>query len=55
MMADKFHIDPSVFKAYDIRGVVPDQIDVDDAEQVARAFVVEVKPIEVVVGRAGLF
>jgi phosphomannomutase len=44
-------IDPSVFKAYDIRGVVPDQIDVDAAEQVARAFAAEVKPVKAVVGR----
>ena len=26
--AKKFHIDENVFKAYDIRGIVPDQIDV---------------------------
>ena len=45
------HIDSAVFKAYDIRGVVPDQINVDDAEQVARAFVDEVKPTKVIVGR----
>ncbi len=51
-MTDKnFHIDPAVFKAYDIRGVVPDQIDVAAAEQVARAFVAEVQPKTVVVGR----
>ena len=50
-MSDKFKIDPSVFKAYDIRGVVPEQINVDSAEQIARAFVDEVKPTEVVVGR----
>lgn len=48
-MAD-FHIDPAVFKAYDIRGVVPDQIDENAAEQVARAFVAEVNPSKVVVG-----
>lgn len=46
-----FNIDKSVFKAYDIRGVVPDQIDVAAAEQVARAFVAEVNPQTVVVGR----
>lgn len=46
-----FHIDPSVFKAYDIRGVVPSQIDEAAAEQVARAFVAEVNPSQVVVGR----
>lgn len=46
-----FHIAPEVFKAYDIRGVVPDQIDVGAAQQVARAFVAEVNPRQVVVGR----
>ena len=45
------HIDSAVFKAYDIRGVVPDQIDESAAEQVARAFVAEVKPTKVIVGR----
>jgi len=32
-------IDPSLFKAYDIRGVYPDQLDEDIAHQVGRAFV----------------
>lgn len=50
-MTKSFHIDPAVFRAYDIRGVVPDQIDVAAAEQVARAFVDEVNPTAVVVGR----
>jgi phosphomannomutase len=46
-----FHIDPGVFKAYDIRGVVPDQIDVGAAQQVARAFAHEVGSATAVVGR----
>ena len=45
-----FYIDPAVFKAYDIRGVVPDQIDVGAAEQVARAFAHEVGCKTAVVG-----
>ena len=45
------HIDPSVFKAYDIRGVVPDQINAADAQQVARAFAHEVDSKNIVVGR----
>lgn len=49
-MAD-FHIDPVVFKAYDIRGVVPDQIDQGAAEQVARAFAADVGAVRAVVGR----
>lgn len=44
-------IDPSVFRAYDIRGRVPDQIDSAAAEQVARAFSAKLKPSQVVVGR----
>lgn len=46
-----FHIDPAVFKAYDIRGKVPEQIDAAAAEQIARAFVAEVQPKTVIVGR----
>lgn len=50
-MSNDFHIVPEVFRAYDIRGVVPDQIDSNAAEQVARAFAAEVKPKTAVVGR----
>ena len=32
-------IDPTIFKAYDVRGLYGDQIDGDVAEQVGRAFV----------------
>jgi phosphomannomutase len=32
-------IDPGIFKAYDVRGTYPDQIDGDVAEQVGRGFV----------------
>src|SRR6478735_4619022 len=31
-------VDPSVFKAYDVRGVYGDQLDPDAAEQIGRAF-----------------
>jgi len=31
-------VDPSIFKAYDVRGIHPDQIDGDVAHQVGRAF-----------------
>ena len=50
-MGKSFHIAPEVFKAYDIRGVVPDQIDVGAAEQIARAFAAEVKPTTAILGR----
>src|SRR5436190_3369659 len=32
-------VDPGIFKAYDVRGIYPDQIDADVAEQLGRAFV----------------
>src|SRR4051812_50228457 len=32
-------IDPTIFKAYDIRGLYGDQLGPDDAEQIGRAFV----------------
>lgn len=38
-------------KPYDIRGIVPDQLDADAAEQVGRAFAALLKPKAVVVGR----
>ena len=31
-------VDPSIFKAYDVRGTYPDQIDEDVAYRVARSF-----------------
>lgn len=31
-------LDPTIFKAYDIRGIYPDQIDEDAAEDIARGF-----------------
>ena len=32
-------VDPGIFKAYDVRGLYPDQIDADTAEQLGRAFI----------------
>jgi len=49
-MNKKLQIDPSIFKPYDIRGIVPDQITADTAEQVGRAFAALLKPKCVVVG-----
>lgn len=45
------HIDPSIFKAYDIRGIYPEQLDERVARAVGRAFVDLLKPAEVIVGR----
>jgi len=45
------HVDPSIFKAYDIRGIYPEQLDERVAEAVGRAFVTFLEVPEVVVGR----
>ncbi len=44
-------VDPSIFKAYDIRGIYPDQLDEDAAYAIGRAFVELLQMDEVVVGR----
>jgi phosphomannomutase len=44
-------INPAIFRRYDIRGVVPDDLDEEGIEQIGRAFAKAVKPKEVVVGR----
>ncbi|MEO9174625.1 MAG: phosphomannomutase/phosphoglucomutase [Gaiellales bacterium] len=43
-------LDPGVFKAYDVRGVVPDELDADGAYRIARAYVDEFEPTRIVVG-----
>jgi phosphomannomutase / phosphoglucomutase len=42
---------PSCFKAYDIRGRVPDELNEDVAYRIGRAFAQTLQPAEVVVGR----
>ena len=42
---------PSIFKAYDIRGIFPEPLSVEVAEAVGRAFATLLAPAEVVVGR----
>jgi phosphomannomutase len=44
-------ISPEIFRRYDIRGVVPSDLDEEGAEQIGRAFAAAVKPKQVVVGR----
>ena len=44
-------IDPKVFKAYDIRGVYPSELDEDGAYAVARAYVEQFEPRRIAVGR----
>ncbi len=41
----------SCFKAYDVRGRIPDQLDEDVARRIGRAFAAALKPKKVVVGR----
>ncbi len=45
------HVDPSIFKAYDIRGVYPEQLDEQTGRAVGRAFASFLRPEQVVVGR----
>ncbi|HEY7179014.1 MAG TPA: phosphomannomutase/phosphoglucomutase [Gaiella sp.] len=44
-------LDPKVFKAYDIRGVYPTELDEDGAYRVGRAYVEEFEPRTIAVGR----
>ncbi|MDY7031620.1 MAG: phosphomannomutase/phosphoglucomutase [Thermodesulfobacteriota bacterium] len=45
------HINETIFKAYDIRGIYPDEIDEDTAYNIAQAYVEFVDPKEVVLGK----
>ena len=44
-------IDPSIFKAYDVRGIHPDQITADVAHRIGRAFVAYLGASRIAVGR----
>src|SRR5262245_340344 len=44
-------LDPQVFKAYDVRGIYPDQLDDDGAYAIGRAFVQQFEPRRIAVGR----
>ncbi|HIG18915.1 MAG TPA: phosphomannomutase/phosphoglucomutase, partial [Candidatus Handelsmanbacteria bacterium] len=45
------HVDPTIFKAYDIRGIYPEQLDEETGRTVGRAFASFLLPERVVVGR----
>ena len=45
------NVDPSIFKAYDIRGTYPDQLNKEVARRIGRGLVAYLKPKSVVVGR----
>jgi phosphomannomutase len=44
-------LDPKVFKAYDVRGVHPTELDEDGAYRIGRAYVEEFEPRSIAVGR----
>ncbi len=44
-------LDPKVFKAYDIRGLYPEELDEDGAYRIGRAYAEEFEPQAVAVGR----
>jgi phosphomannomutase len=44
-------LDPEVFKAYDVRGLYPDELDEDGARAIGRAFVEQFEPAKLAVGR----
>ncbi len=44
-------LDPSVFKAYDVRGIYPDDLDEEGAYAIGRAYVEQFEPRRIAVGR----
>ena len=50
-MATPTSINPNIFKAYDVRGIYPTEINEEAAYLYGRALVVYLKPTQVAVGR----
>jgi phosphomannomutase len=44
-------LDPKVFKAYDVRGHYPSELDEEGAHAIGRAFVEQFEPKSIAVGR----
>ena len=44
-------LDPKVFKAYDVRGIYPTELDEDGAYAIGRAYVEQFEPRKIAVGR----
>jgi len=44
-------LDPAVFKAYDVRGIYPEQLDEEGAYAIGRAYVAQFEPRRIAVGR----
>ena len=51
MEKENLNINPSIFKAYDIRGIYPQELNEDLIYLIGKAFVSYLKPGEVVIGR----
>lgn len=49
--APAIFVDPAIFKSYDIRGTVPDQLNPDVARLIGRAFAAEIAGPKIAVGR----
>ena len=43
-------LDSSVFKAYDVRGIVPDELDAEGAYRLGRAYVAAFEPATMAIG-----
>ncbi|MGH3064531.1 MAG: phosphomannomutase/phosphoglucomutase, partial [Gaiellaceae bacterium] len=44
-------LDPKVFKAYDVRGIYPAELDEDGAYAIGRAYVEQFEPRRIAIGR----
>ena len=44
-------LDPKVFKAYDVRGIYPAELDEEGAYAIGRAYVEQFEPQRIAVGR----
>ena len=44
-------VDPAIFKSYDIRGIVPEQLNPEVAHLIGRAYAAEIKGLKIAVGR----
>src|SRR6185437_1152961 len=44
-------LDPKVFKAYDVRGIYPEELDEEGAYAIGRAYVQQFEPRRIAVGR----
>src|SRR5207302_2445785 len=50
-VASRAVLDPKVFKAYDVRGIYPSELDEEGAYEIGRAYVQQFEPQRIAVGR----